>query len=321
MFKLLRVTPYLCIINLTTECNFNCSFCEKLKSNDYLSEKEFDIVVNELKNIGTPILSFSGGEPLLHKNYPYFFSKAKNMGFYMNLSTNASLINNDEKAKFLCDCFDTIRVSLHGTAEIFNDITSTNDGFSFVTEAIERLLKFNHNTRIGLNLAVNENNINDISNVIEMYRKRVDFISLLPVFSFRQSKNVKSINKSKRLLNLYKYIVESGLNFHNVDFINNFSLDYSKDICEAGRLFLAVMADGSIHSCPFTGKCKKFYMGNIDDKFSLVDMLFNFKEVKFSNNCEGCYSTCTTEVSSIFKDNIFNLVIKNSSKIKKVFLK
>ncbi|MDM7934062.1 MAG: radical SAM protein [Methanothrix sp.] len=81
--------------NLTRQCNLACKHCYMDASGDARDEislEEGISLVDELADLGIPILIFTGGEPLMSRNfYPLAFH-AREVGLRTVLSTNGTLI-------------------------------------------------------------------------------------------------------------------------------------------------------------------------------------------------------------------------------------
>lgn len=87
---------------LTPRCNFNCKMCYvHLKENEIaahgkeLNSNEWLHIADEAKKAGTLWLCITGGEPLLHPEFPEIWAGLSKMGFFLTLQTNASLIKGD----------------------------------------------------------------------------------------------------------------------------------------------------------------------------------------------------------------------------------
>ena len=82
------------IWNLIRRCNLNCLHCYSLSSDtDFageLSTDEVYTVMDDLKAFGVPVLILSGGEPLLRPDIFDITRRAKEMGFYVGLSSNGT---------------------------------------------------------------------------------------------------------------------------------------------------------------------------------------------------------------------------------------
>ena len=102
--------------NLTSRCNLSCEFCyanKKVLEGSLGKQKE---IVSRLYNEGVRKICFTGGEPLLLEHLPLLLKFAKETGFFVNLSTNAVLL--DEKIiSEIADFVDLVSLPLDSLKE------------------------------------------------------------------------------------------------------------------------------------------------------------------------------------------------------------
>ena len=101
-------------IEITNNCNLNCSFCSKvLKPRKNMSLEEFELILNKIKDYTDYIYLHVKGEPLIHKDIIEFINKANEYNLKVNLTTNGVLF--DKYAKELGECknLNKINFSLH----------------------------------------------------------------------------------------------------------------------------------------------------------------------------------------------------------------
>ncbi|MBL6935958.1 MAG: heme d1 biosynthesis radical SAM protein NirJ [Alphaproteobacteria bacterium] len=114
------------IWNLIRRCNLTCRHCYSISADtdfpDELSAREVATVMDDLKAFGVPVLILSGGEPLLRPDIFEISSRAKDMGFYVGLSSNGTLITPDMIGAIADVGYDYVGISLDG-------IGATHDRF------------------------------------------------------------------------------------------------------------------------------------------------------------------------------------------------
>jgi uncharacterized radical SAM superfamily Fe-S cluster-containing enzyme len=90
------------IWNLIRRCNLTCKHCYATSADiDFpgeLDTEEVYAVMDDLKAFGVSVLILSGGEPLLRPDIFDISRRAKEMGFYVGLSSNGTLITEDNIA-------------------------------------------------------------------------------------------------------------------------------------------------------------------------------------------------------------------------------
>lgn len=91
-------SPFLVVWNFTYKCNLNCKHCySNAGSNprDELSTQEALRVVEQLAEAGVTSLAFSGGEPLMRKDFFKVAKHAVDLGLYVSLATNGTLLDKE----------------------------------------------------------------------------------------------------------------------------------------------------------------------------------------------------------------------------------
>ncbi|MCC9002197.1 MAG: radical SAM protein, partial [Candidatus Competibacter sp.] len=108
------------IWNLVRRCNLACKHCYSISADtDFpgeLTTDEVFAVMDDLKRFRVPVLILSGGEPLLRPDIYAIARRAKDMGFYVALSSNGTLIDKTNIARIAEVGFDYVGVSLDGIA-------------------------------------------------------------------------------------------------------------------------------------------------------------------------------------------------------------
>ncbi len=103
-------------IEITNVCNLNCSFCiPHNRENRFMNFDEFKLILTKIKPYTNYIYLHVKGEPLLHPDVDKFIEYAYNQGFFINLTTNATLLKEHlQITKYLRQ----INISLHATNSI-----------------------------------------------------------------------------------------------------------------------------------------------------------------------------------------------------------
>ena len=92
---------------LTARCNFRCPMCyvrlsaeEQRRRGRELTGAEWISIAEQVKRAGTVFLLLTGGEPLLHPDFCQIYEKLSQMGFVINVNSNAALIDEEQLALF-----------------------------------------------------------------------------------------------------------------------------------------------------------------------------------------------------------------------------
>ena len=137
-----RRVPLQATIELTYRCNFDCVHCYNVKSRvgGELSLDEWTGVLDQLASEGCVLLTFTGGEPLVHPDFFAIAEAARKRRFAIKLLTNASLVT-EAIADRLCGLQPLqIDVSFYGATDAtFADVTGRADGFQRTYDGVRRL--------------------------------------------------------------------------------------------------------------------------------------------------------------------------------------
>lgn len=136
---------------LTPRCNFNCRMCyvhlkpeEISRYGRELMAKEWLQIAEEAKMAGTAWLCITGGEPLLHPEFEEIWKSLCQMGFFITLQTNGSLIRG--KVIDLLEKYPpkSVKLTLYGSNDkIYNAVCGASKGFTEVDQGIQNLIRMN----------------------------------------------------------------------------------------------------------------------------------------------------------------------------------
>jgi radical SAM protein with 4Fe4S-binding SPASM domain len=156
--------------NLTRQCNLSCDHCymdARPDGREELSLEEGIRLVNDLADLKVPMLIFTGGEPLMSRNFYAYAFHAKEIGQRCVISTNGTLIT-PEAARLLAEAeIKYVGVSLDSASP------QKHDSFRGVTGAYERALQGLRNARdaglkTGLRITLTRDNWQDIPALLSL---------------------------------------------------------------------------------------------------------------------------------------------------------
>ncbi|HWQ37998.1 MAG TPA: heme d1 biosynthesis radical SAM protein NirJ [Burkholderiales bacterium] len=164
------------IWNLLRRCNLACRHCYSISADhDFpgeLATPEIFAVMDDLKRSGAPVLILSGGEPLLHPDIFSIARRAKDMGFYVGLSTNGTLINEHNAGDIAAAGFDYVGVSLDGMRDTHDRFRRMPGGYDAALRGI-RLVR-DAGLKVGVRFTLTQDNAQDLPHLLELIeRERV----------------------------------------------------------------------------------------------------------------------------------------------------
>jgi heme d1 biosynthesis radical SAM protein NirJ len=181
------------IWNLIRRCNLMCKHCYSISADvDFpgeLNTGQVFTVMDELKAFGVPVLILSGGEPLLRPDIFDISRRAKDMGFYVGLSSNGTLIDKDNIEQIAAIGYDYVGISLDGQRETHDAFRRRDGGFDEALAGI-RLCRDNK-IKVGMRFTVTMDNAHELTAMLDLAEaEQIDkfYLSHL-VYAGRGNKN------------------------------------------------------------------------------------------------------------------------------------
>lgn len=159
--------------NATARCNLACRHCYAhagpAPAADELSGAEARALIDDLAAFGSPVLLFSGGEPLLRDDLIDLIAYAVGRGLRAVVSSNGTLIDAETARRLKSAGTAYVGISLDGLRE-------THDRFCGQAGAFERTLAGIRAAReagikTGLRLTLTQANLGDLDGVFELIRR------------------------------------------------------------------------------------------------------------------------------------------------------
>ena len=140
--------PNVCQFELTFRCALHCSHCytdcynkpELFKKE--LNTAEVKIILDKAYDSGIIWVCFTGGDPLMRRDFLEVYDYAKKKGFIVTLFTSAFLMNKEIAGYFKKSPPFVVEMTLNGaTKETFESVTQVRGSFEKVLSGIELMLK------------------------------------------------------------------------------------------------------------------------------------------------------------------------------------
>ncbi|HXH04444.1 MAG TPA: heme d1 biosynthesis radical SAM protein NirJ [Candidatus Competibacteraceae bacterium] len=165
------------IWNLVRRCNLACKHCYSISADiDFpgeLSTAEVFTVMDDLRAFGVPALILSGGEPLLRPDLFAISRRAKELGFYLGLSSNGTLIEPRNIGAIAAVGYDYVGISLDGLRATHDRFRRRAGAFDASLAAL-RLCRA-HDIKVGLRFTLTQDNAAELPALLElMQREAVD---------------------------------------------------------------------------------------------------------------------------------------------------
>jgi len=325
---LLVHAPFLVVWNFTYKCNLNCKHCYSDAGNnprEELSTSEAMNAVNQIADFGVTSLAFSGGEPLMRKDFFEVAKHAVDSGLYVSVATNGTLINEEKAKKLKKIGLNYVEISLDGASSKTHDaFRRTPNSFDQALNGLKNCVKEDVCTCLAV--TATKNNLNEIPSVFALAQKiGVDRFTLFNFVPTGRGKDILELDLSPEereevLIFLHKKLSEHlrmailtttpqlarvALQFpsNQEDLIMPLAHMETAKIskkakgladfiggCGAGRFYCAVSPEGNVQPCVFL----PITVGNLKtDKFE--NIWYNssvFKILRNRGNLKGRCGKC-----------------------------
>ncbi|MCI7676113.1 MAG: radical SAM protein [Phascolarctobacterium sp.] len=277
-------------LNMTKLCNFSCSYCfatsRSESSDNNLSYKKYISIVDELYELNSgAVITFTGGEPLLSPLTIPVAQYAKKKGLTTFLLSNGSLVDLNN-VDVIVDSFDNIKISMDGsTPELFERYRGKGN-YNRVNNAIELLISKNANVTVSM--VVTKENYHDVSNMVDKWNGRVNFMPLFPLGSALNNEKSNALSGKE----YYDVLSNDARIEPFTGTVNYLSGKMRKPImkCAIGDCELSISSTGDVYPCQLLHE-PKFYLGSIME-FRLKDILEISKERGIGNHTVECMDKC-----------------------------
>lgn len=165
--------PFLVVWNYTYACNLRCKHCYSSAgkpSPEELTTEEALRTVDQLADAYVVAVSFSGGEPLMRRDFFDVARYAADKGLYVSLATNGTLIDDDVAGRLRDSGVEYVDVSLDGanpeTHDIFRGVPGS---FERAIRGIKACVKAGLYTCVAM--TVTKHNLSEVPKVVELAKK------------------------------------------------------------------------------------------------------------------------------------------------------
>ncbi|MDP3564419.1 MAG: radical SAM protein [Methanoregula sp.] len=316
--------------NITDRCNLSCTHCYSTSGPGRTTEGELTTaealeVINDLAEMGVPLILFTGGEPLMRADIWELARHAKKRGLKMALSTNGTLITSGIARKIKESGIEYAGISLDGAR------AATHDRFRNFPGAFEQTIAAfaackEAGLRCGVRVTLTKENCSELEALVDLAillgASRFCLYWLVPTGRGSDSYSRLQLNRgevTQALSLLYRKAKETDpavMEFLTVDapqdsihLLASMELDGSEDLadarellaslkggCSAGTRVANIDAQGNVYPCQFA-RSPEFLVGNVrnqpfsrvwSDSTNPVLTRFREKQARFGGRCGTC---------------------------------
>ena len=197
--------PFEIVWNFTYSCNLRCKHCYEdagFNRQELTTDQAYAAidVLSRIANVGLPSLSFSGGEPLIRKDFYKVAAYARKKIPYISIATNGTLITKDNAKKLKDVGVDYVEMSLDGaTKEVHENFRMVPGCFEKTMKGLQNCIDEGLDTCIAA--TAHKENLEEIPKIMELAEKlRTRFMHFNYIPTGRAKKHTKlDLNPKERL--------------------------------------------------------------------------------------------------------------------------
>ena len=283
--------PFMIVWDFTKQCNLRCKHCyanaTPLPAKDELTLSEKMEVLRQLDEAGVAAISFSGGEPLMNRDFWPVAKKAADIGMYISIATNGTLITEGVAKKLKEIGVRYVEVSID------SPYPEIHDEFRGIPGAWDRAIRGIKNAKkagleVGIATTVTKLNYHDMPELIRLAKDlKVDRVIAFNFIPTGRGRDIINLDLSPRereelLEYFYNEWMSSGLqifstspiyaviSLRNADKKGVLSPTHFAELaipeeylplgyalgeflggCGAGRIYCSIEHNGDIYPCVF----------------------------------------------------------------------
>lgn len=272
--------PFFSSVETTSRCNLRCKFCYLNHSDtDELSTEEIKDYLDQLASLGSLLLSLTGGEPLLRKDFWEIAQHAHDLGFAINLKTNGTLLDEKSANQIAELNFYRVDISLLGaTPEVHDRITQVQGSLEKTLLGV-RLLR-EKGIKVFLMSTIIRDNLSEFIKMKELADKMDAYLASTPLVYPKNDDGKEPLKYRLTDEELAHYFRET-LDPHSIKIL---CPDTHPEplICQAGRTDISINSQGKVYPC----LAFPWEIGDLR-KESLEGILKNSKRLSYFRSLNG----------------------------------
>ena len=270
--------PQQVVWEITFACNMNCIHCGtsagKARSDELTTDESLSLI-DELTDLGAEMITLSGGEPLLRKDWKLLAQRIRDNGAKSYLISNGYAITEEVVDEFERLRFDNVGISLDGTEKTHNFIRRREKSWRRVVNAM-KMMSENGNISFCAVTCVSNINLDELDEI-----RNILIDCGCPVWRIQMTTSTGRMREypdSVLTLDKYPKMVDKLLEFKKDNLIK---VDVGENIgyfgckgaelidgapylgCYAGTRVAGICSNGNVKGC--LSMQEEFVEGNIRD--------------------------------------------------------
>lgn len=304
--------PLFVVLVTNNLCDFKCTYCYgdygHRKGIPDFTTKELLKIIDELKGMGTRILTLHGGESLLRKDFGEILNYSKLKGFYVSVNSNGTLV---PKRIDELKCVDNLCISMDGREES-NDKNRGKGSFKKAVAAIETARE--NSIPVVVSATLTKDNMMDMEYLAELGKEKGFRLQYSILYNSNEVDNSLIMSNrevrrtTKKIYNLKKQgypiyysdnVLRSAVQWpesYDVRYFTKEDSEYTKNLslvpCYHGKLKYQIDADGRVVTC---------WAHNIPDapNVKTLGLKEAIRQCSENKNCEYCCFLANNEHNAV----------------------
>ncbi|MDL2272571.1 12,18-didecarboxysiroheme deacetylase [Desulfovibrio sp. OttesenSCG-928-I05] len=160
--------------NMTRRCNLRCVHCyaqaEGEKGKDPINTVQGKALIDDLAAFGSPVMLFSGGEPLVREDLSELASYATSKGMRAVISTNGTLISKEKARELKAVGLSYVGISLDGGEDVHDKFRGVPGSFKKAMQGLENCQA--EGLKVGLRFTINRRNVDQVPLLFDILKER-----------------------------------------------------------------------------------------------------------------------------------------------------
>lgn len=168
------------VLHVHSSCNCRCVMCDiwKTKESTALRPADIERHMDSIRALGVRWIVFTGGEPLLNREFPHLCQILHREQIHLTLLTTGLLL--EKYAAEAADSFDDIIVSLDGPERVHDEIRRVPGGYALLAKGVAAVRRV-RDVRITARCTVQRSNYRYLRDTVAAARRlSLSAISFLP---------------------------------------------------------------------------------------------------------------------------------------------
>lgn len=295
-------------LELTYRCNERCIHCyidDRINADDEMRFVDYELIIDELTEMGCLSLLITGGEPTLHPDFLDIVRYAKKKRMLVNIYTNGLAVTGDLLDELIELQPNSISFSFYGgTASVHDGITGVPGSFEKSIGTL--LLAKARGIDVFIKTVLMKQNIHDYENLLKL-AKYLD-VAVESTMSVMWSHSGIPADRFRLMdIEAYKYAMRLEQKYAS-KVIDETSVK-SDYICGCGRSALSINPYGSVYPCnAYPYSIGHIYEKSIGDIWNRSEELERIRSLTFKDlgsECTECGQRewCTLCLGSAIREN------------------